>query len=137
MRNRFLTTITEVIKYANMSSVPQNPDMERVIAYINENISDLLPVSSLAHLCNLSVSRFKVKFSEYTGTSPHEYVLCKKIEAAKQLLANPNYSVTQVCYQLSFSSSQYFATVFKRMTGMSPSEYKKLYAISQYGHPWK
>lgn len=137
MRNRFLTAITEVIKYANMPGRQPSPDIERVLTYIENNITEPLPIPALVKISHLSESRFKVKFAEYTGTSPHEYVLQKKIEEAKRLLADPKNSITQVCYHLSFSSSQYFATVFKRITAMRPSEYQNFCAINQYGHPWK
>lgn len=136
MRNRFLTTITEVIKYSKLPFRKQSPEIERVLTYIEENITEPLPVPLLAKLCLLSESRFKVKFAEYIGVSPHEYILRRKIEAAKQLLADPLCSVTEACLRLSFSSSQYFSTVFKRITTMSPSEYRRLYAIDRYGHPW-
>lgn len=137
MRNRFFTVVTEFSKYANMPKQPPNPEIERILTYIDDNITKPLKISTLVEVSHLSESRFKVKFAEYTGISPHEYVLRKKIEEAKRLLTDPKNSVTQVCYQLSFSSSQYFATVFKRLTSMRPSEYQNFCAINQYGHPWK
>lgn len=137
MRNRFFTVVTEFSKYGNMPEPHSTPEIQRVLTYIDDNITEPLKISTLVEVSHLSESRFKVKFAEYTGISPHEYVLRKKIEEAKRLLTDPKNSVTQVCYQLSFSSSQYFATVFKRLTSMRPSEYQNFCAINQYGHPWK
>lgn len=137
IRNRFFYIMTEATKYANMPKQPPSPDIARVLSYIDKNITEPLQIATLVEISHLSESRFKAKFAACTGTSPHKYVLNKKIEEAKRLLADPNHSVTQVCYQLSFSSSQYFATAFKRITTTRPSEYQNYCAVNQYGQPWK
>ena len=70
-------------------------------------------------VARLSESRFKARFKREMGVPPAEYWLRKKVEQASVLLAKA--TITQVAHQLGFSSSQYFATVFKRYTLTSPS----------------
>lgn len=95
--------------------------------YIEQNIYTNISISELAEISGLSETRFKMNFKKQFGMPPHEYVLRKKIAIAKRLLLNaPNMTITDVAFTLSFSSSQYFATVFKRFTCMSPKDFKVL-----------
>ncbi len=59
-----------------------------------------------------------------TGTTIHEYMTNLKIHEAKLLIREQNYTFTQISDMLSFSNPLYFSRVFRKMTGMSPSEYK-------------
>ena len=80
-----------------------------------------MQVARLAQVARLSESRCKARFKREIGVPPAEYWLRKKIEQAIVLLKNR--SVTEVAYELGFSSSQYFATVFKRYKLVSPSQH--------------
>jgi len=53
---------------------------------------------------------------------PHAYILRKRIECAQKLPSIGNGTVTEIAFECGFSSSQYFATVFKRITGMTPND---------------
>ena len=85
----------------------------------------MIQIRELARLCGLSVSRFKERFRDEVGVPPAEYLTRQKIEAAKSLLLAGDHSITDVAMDLGFSSSQYFATAFKRYTGRTPSEYRR------------
>lgn len=120
--SKIMEFLLEVISCAqNNARVAPPDDITRVLTYIDEQLSQSLPVSDLAEVAQLSPSRLKAKFKEQVGVPPAEYILRRKIEHAKQLL--PHHSVTEVAYTLGFSSSQYFATVFKRFTNQRPREY--------------
>lgn len=93
--------------------------VERVKAYPERDYS----LADLAQEASLSLSRFKTKFKVQMGVAPHEYILRCKMEAAKRLLAGERRSVTETAMHLGFSSSQYFATVFKRFTQQTPVEF--------------
>jgi AraC-like DNA-binding protein len=97
-----------------------SPGIGNLLRHIEEQIEEALTVGDLAEVMGLSVSRFKARFKQEIGIPPAEYVLRCKISAAKSLLALPGATVTDIAFRLSFSSSQYFATVFKRYTGGSP-----------------
>jgi AraC-like DNA-binding protein len=97
-------------------------DIRRVQEQIAAHPEEPFVLSELADSIHLSLSRFKVKFKEQAGMPPWEFILRKRIERARTLLASGKFSVTDVAYRVQFSSSQYFATVFKRFTNMRPSE---------------
>lgn len=101
-----------------------SPRMQRCLAYIAANPTELPSVPQLARLVRLSPSRFKVRFREEVGLPPREHVLRQKLAVAQTWLRRPGATVTGVAYGLGFSSSQYFATVFRRFTGLTPTQYQ-------------
>lgn len=97
-------------------------DIDLAVSYINEHITEELNLTEIARQSMLSLPQFKQKFKSYTGTSPRNYINIKKIEYSKDLLQNGT-SITNTAMQLSFNTSTYFATVFKKYTLLTPSEY--------------
>ena len=98
------------------------PLMHRVLQHIDRHLHEAVHVPKLADVARLSDSRFKTRFKREMGVPPAEFWLRKKIERAATLLKNRK--VTEVAHELGFSSSQYFATVFKRYTLSSPSKFQ-------------
>jgi transcriptional regulator GlxA family with amidase domain len=63
-------------------------------------------------------------FSRKVGVTPYQYLLGVRMEKAKELLGNLNYSITDVAAFCGFESASHFSNVFKKTTGYSPVEYK-------------
>ena len=99
-----------------------SPLLQRVLAYVDAHLDEPIRVGRLAEVARLSESRLKTRFKRELGIPPAEYWLRKKIEKASILLKSR--SVTEVAYALGFSSSQYFATAFRRYTLASPSQFR-------------
>jgi len=97
------------------------PLMQRVIHYIETHLDEPVHVPRLAEAARLSESRLKTRFKREIGVPPAEFWLRQKIERATLLLKK--HSATEVAFELGFSSSQYFATVFKRYTLVNPSQF--------------
>lgn len=111
-----------VVRCAEAESRRRNtPDIRQVLAHIEATLEDPVSIHQLAAVAHLSPSRFKCKFKEQIGMPPAEYVLRQKVEKARRYLAQGK-SVTDTAYQFGFSSSQYFATVFKRLTNIRPGD---------------
>ena len=100
------------------------PLVQRVLQYIDKHLEEPVHVPRLAEVAGLSESRFKTRFKREIGVPPAEFWLRKKIEKATALLKKRN--VTDVAHELGFSSSQYFATVFKRYTLANPSRFRPI-----------
>jgi AraC-like DNA-binding protein len=101
-------------------------NINNLLRAIEARIEEPLTVGDLAARMGLSVSRFKARFKQEIGIPPAEYVQRCKMAAAKSLLAGRKLTITDIAYRLGFSSSQYFATVFKRYTGQSPRAWRRL-----------
>lgn len=93
-----------------------------VLDDIQNQLGEPLGVPELARRAGLSESRFKARFKEETGIPPGEYVQRARIEEARRRLAVKDATITRIAFDLGFSSSQYFSTVFKRFTGKSPRD---------------
>ena len=102
----------------------EEKQMKEVLQYIENHIKDDIKIEELAKQMALSVSRFHFNFVKATGIPPREYILRRKIESAKNDLWSSDRTVTEIAYEYGFSSSQYFATVFKRFCYMSPLDYR-------------
>ena len=86
-------------------------------------------MTKMARHCGMSVSRF-IHFSRrlYNRT-PIKHLNRLRVEQAARLLAeDPGRTVTDIALSLGFSSSQYFATVFRRETGTTPGDYREKHA---------
>ena len=118
-----LNFLLNVIEYGEKSSDAKVTDaIQQICKFIDKNLDDELKLEMLAEKMNLSLSHFKYRFKKEIGTPPTDYILRRKMEKAKLLLSQSQ-SVHDVAYDLAFSSPSYFATVFKRYTGKTPSDF--------------
>jgi AraC-like DNA-binding protein len=95
------------------------------IERMRSDLSHAVSVEQLAAEAGLGVSRFHERFVKEVGFSPAAYRMHLRIRSAKQLLRSRSTSVTHLANELGFSSSQHFATAFRRLVGMSPSAYRQ------------
>lgn len=93
--------------------------------YLAEHCTEQVSSSMIAEKMGVSVAHAYAVFKQDIGMTPHDYQLRVRIERAKELLSKGTRSVTDIAYDLSFSSSQYFAVVFRRFTGMTPAAWRK------------
>ena len=114
---------------------PIDTSIQRSLNYIDKNYTKHLNLTELADVSNYSLSRFKVKFKEEVGITPAEFISMQKIEKAKILLETTNHSITEIAFDLAFSSSNYFCAVFKKQTGISPYQYKKQFQTNNHTLP--
>jgi AraC-like DNA-binding protein len=126
MSSRLTELLLRVIECSRReNSVTVTAELQRVLDLIEANPGRYFSVDELAAAAGLSASRFKTKFKRRIGIPPAEYQLRKKIDNASQLLSRTTKTVTDIAYSLGFSSSQYFATVFKRYTMKTPIQYRR------------
>jgi len=82
-------------------------------------------VSDLARMVGVSANYLAERFTRDIGMSPHQYLLQRRIDLARDLLATSDVSITEIAHEMGFSSGQYFATTFRRITGMTPNAYRR------------
>lgn len=119
----FLIEVTEAAQSSSSRATAE--PFQTICYYIEEHIAEPLTIPALAARARLSIPRFKARFKEEYGVPPGEYIIRERIKKACELLAQGQATITEIAYDLGFSSSQYFATVFKRYTGQRPSAYSQ------------
>lgn len=95
------------------------------LRWIDEHLMEPFPMENVAAAAGLSESGLRRRFHDEIGQSPADYVTQQRIERAKQLLRETNRPVTDIAFSLGFNSSPYFAAVFKRYAGESPSRFRQ------------
>lgn len=95
------------------------------IAILENDFKNEISVKELANLCHVSESTFRRLFKEYTGKSPIEYRIERRISYAKKLLNTGSMTVVEVALETGFDDPAYFCRVFKKQTGMTAGEYIK------------
>lgn len=98
---------------------------ENIISYINDNICEPLTLKDLAGRAGLSPFYFTRLFKKETGYTPHEYIILSRTNVAKFYLKSTTYSIKEICFSSGFSSESSFCTTFRKVCGMTPSEYRE------------
>lgn len=109
----------------NSDSAGLSAEIRQAIAWIDRNLGEPLSIPDLAASSGLSQSHFRQRFHKETGFSPSDFLTRRRVLRAKQLLRGHRMSITEIAFRLGFQSSPYFAAVFKKLTGMTPSEYRE------------
>ena len=92
---------------------------------LRENLSHQWTLEEMAALVGLGTTAFSEKVKNYTGFSPLNYLINIRITEAIKLLKRPDVHVTDIALDVGFYSSQHFATTFKKLTGYTPSDFRK------------
>lgn len=119
--SRFLSS--DGFKRANSSPVPSK--ILEAMQYIQINLKENLTVFSLSKRANLHPDYFSRLFLKYTGERPLTYIHMKRIERAQYLIATTNQSCGQVSEEVGFDNISHFTKLFKKITSLTPTDYKK------------
>jgi AraC-like DNA-binding protein len=99
--------------------------LAEITDYLSENVENKVTFQDVVKKFNLSPSVLKKIFREQVGCGVMDYFTRLKIDRAKEMIREEKYNFTEISERLEFNNSQYFTTVFKRVSGMTPSEYAK------------
>jgi transcriptional regulator GlxA family with amidase domain len=95
--------------------------------FIEKNVTERISVEELAVRFAIGRRHFERRFKKATNNTPVEYIQRVKIEAAKKYLENSRKNVNEIMYEVGYSDTKAFRTVFKKITGLSPIDYKNKY----------
>lgn len=95
--------------------------------FIEKNVTEKISVEELAVKFAIGRRHFERRFKKATNNTPVEYIQRVKIEAAKKQLESSRKNVNEVMYEVGYSDTKAFRTVFKKITGLSPIDYKNKY----------
>jgi AraC-like DNA-binding protein len=109
---------------SGMSFVPPARHLLRAKDLADARYSERLDVDDLARAAGLSRAHFSRQFRRAFGTSPHVYLLTRRLERAAALLRVTDRSVADVCFSVGLQSVGSFTTSFTRTFGISPTAYR-------------
>lgn len=95
--------------------------LRRVLSYIEDNLSQDLSLKQIAVVAGLSVSHCKTAFSKSVGAPIHQYVIQRRIERARGLLAENSLSISQVAAETGFTHKSHLAYHTRRVFGVPPA----------------
>ena len=104
-------------------SAPDRENIRRALRIVEEELETPLRVADLAERCGYSENYFRQVFRESVGMAPNAYINQRKIAKAKELMLYSERNVTQIAEQLGYQSIHYFSRLFKKVTGITPTDY--------------
>jgi AraC family transcriptional regulator, arabinose operon regulatory protein len=105
------------------SSIPG--ELQKAQSFILKHLSEKIGLTDIARSIFRSPAYTVRLFKSAAGLSPYAWLQQRRLEAARRLLSETHLPIRSISDQLMFADQQYFATVFHRATGLSPSDYRK------------
>lgn len=120
----FLFDLNNLLPVSYMRDYKIDKYIQQAIDHIEKNFKEPIPLKELASVAGYSLSRFQIKFKEEVGITPAEFISLRKIEYAKYQLTHTDVSISELAYEIGFSSSNYFSSVFNKLSNYTPSDYR-------------
>lgn len=123
---RQVTRSSPGARYHTSTALQHRQDVERVIMAVRDRINEPLMLQTLAEIARMSPCHFIRVFRRVTGIPPCQFVGALRLEMAKRLLLTTQLSVTDVCFEVGYSSLGTFTTHFRQLVGLPPSSLRRL-----------
>lgn len=104
--------------------------VSRLRAHVEEQMHASLSQAQLAAIVRLSVSHFARAFRHSFGTTPHRYVIARRMDRARALLCRSGLVMSEVALACGLSDQAHLSRLFKRDTGLTPSQWRRLHGDS-------
>jgi len=101
------------------------PALRRALDYIDAALDQNLSIEKLAEIAGVSPLHFARAFRRQHGIAPHQFILARRIERAKQLLMNADRPLVDIALDTGFASQSHFSTAFKKIAGTTPMEFRR------------
>jgi AraC family transcriptional regulator len=103
-----------------------SPQQVRLVTeYIDAHLLERPRISDLAALVNLTRYHFIRSFKQAAGMPPHQFMIARRVERAKEMLANQEQTIASVAERTGFGTSLQLARAFRRVVGTTPSEFRR------------
>jgi AraC-like DNA-binding protein len=103
--------------------------IQEVVRFVTENYSQDIPLEQGADIAGMAPAYFSHLFKKVTGRTFIEFQHEVRIDRAMELIRRGDHSITEIAYQVGFRHLSHFIRTFKKRTGLTPSEYKKSFAV--------
>lgn len=109
----------------NMLKPDFDENMQKAVAFINENLCGDLSIRSISKNINVSKSVLYKRFHACFNCTVSEYINTRRVEKSIELLTRTDLSIEEISQKVGFASASYFSKIFKKEKGVSPLNYKK------------
>jgi AraC family transcriptional regulator len=96
-----------------------------VADHIDANLGGALRLGELSRVVHMSPFHFARLFKRTAGVPPHRFVVRRRVERAIELLAGGEHPIAEIARLVGFATASHFTTVFRRITGVTPTEYRR------------
>lgn len=123
-----LQLLSQFLNSHRFKSKPLDPIPSKILEamrYIQVNLKENLTINYLADRANLHQDYFSRLFLKYAGQRPLSYLHEKRIERAQYLIATTDLPNTEIAEQIGFENLSHFSKIFKKVTSLTPGQYKK------------
>ena len=121
------------IETNSRTTVGDSDLVQRARRIMQDHLDDGIEVEAIASQVGVGYTHLLEIFRQYTGLTPYQYFLQLRMHRAKELLQNTRLSVKEVAARMNFENQYYFARLFRKKTGMSPSQWRAGSIISDTG----
>ncbi|MBZ9785752.1 AraC family transcriptional regulator [Pseudomonas sp. REP124] len=128
----------EILSHALLSQVGNRPNLRLkgglaahqrrlLVEYIDSHLDTAISLGQLAALCSLSEYHFARMFRESFGLPPHQYVLARRLNRARELLRCTSQPLGEIALACGFASASHFTNRFRQALGGTPGEYRQAF----------
>jgi AraC-like DNA-binding protein len=98
--------------------------IQAAVLWLDRHVGEQVLMEHAANAAGLSESHFRRWFQKEVGFNPADYMMYRRVEIAKTKLRGSDESITKIAMDLGFSTSAYFTSVFRKRTGLTPTQYR-------------
>ncbi|WP_394232295.1 helix-turn-helix transcriptional regulator [Niallia oryzisoli] len=133
MYNDFIENILLLKGELSNSSMVKNPFVLQAIDFIHKHFADDITVNFIAENLTISNSYLTQMFTKEMGLSPIKYLVAYRIQKAKELISSSeNLLVADIASKVGFFEVKHFSKTFKKVTGLTPMQYKKIHGKTEF-----
>jgi len=100
------------------------PFLRNILYYINRNPGRELTMEALAEISEMSIPHIHAQFKKNLGISPHQYILSRRLQRARNMLAGSSLSIKEISFECGFSNIESFYRAFKKYFEITPGDYR-------------
>ncbi|WP_456288126.1 response regulator transcription factor [Paenibacillus sp. AK002] len=117
--------IREAERAIGETNTSVNPNMDRLLEYIQDHYADPITLTGVARQFHFNASYLSSYFASYNGEGFSEYLNKIRLEKAMELLLTTEFTISEISASVGYSDQSYFTKVFKKQTGISPSQFRR------------
>ncbi|OIA99697.1 DNA-binding response regulator [Paenibacillus sp. LC231] len=117
--------IREAERAIGETNTSVNPNMDRLLEYIQDHYADPITLTGVARQFHFNASYLSSYFAAYNGEGFSEYLNKIRLEKAMELLITTEHTISEISASVGYSDQSYFTKVFKKQTGISPSQFRR------------